>query len=238
MNEMNLQNVERYQQMVQVLKEMRPEKRRTGGKERTRQEALDLLDDEQALYETLRSSENEQEDQRREVFHEITRLFPDRSVEIFRILEQYLEGTESPGRANVMRNNVEAAAEEIRRITSTAPVVAEPVMEMTETESSELIFRRNDRVTQEEVEEMVENLRRSEQLQRREIEQRREQVETERRNTYSMTTNRERTLSRQEAEDIEALVSRGVRAQMGAISEQVLQKLEKKLKNEKIRRGI
>ena len=238
MNEMNLQNVERYQQMVQVLKEMRPEKRRTGGKERTRQEALDLLDDEQALYETLRSSENEQEDQRREVFHEITRLFPDRSVEIFRILEQYLEGKESPDRANVMRNNVEAAAEEIRRITAAAPVVAEPVMETAETESSELIFRRNDRVTQEEVEEMVENLRRSEQLQRREIEQRREQVETERRNTYSMTTNRERTLSRQEAEDIEALVSRGVRAQMGAISEQVLQKLEKKLKNEKIRRGI
>ena len=39
-------------------------------------------------------------------------------------------------------------------------------------------------------------------------------------------------------EDIEELVSRGVRAHMGMISEQVLQKLEKKLRNEKSRRGI
>lgn len=238
MNEMNLQNVERYQQMVQVLKELRPEKKRTGGKERTRQEALSLLDDEQALYESLAASENAEEEERRQVFHEITRLFPDRSVEIFRVVEQYLEGTPQRPGISVTRNNVEAAAEEIRRITAAPPVVTEPVAEPIQTEASELVYRRNDRVTQEELEEFMESFRRTQDRQRREIEQREQQLETERRNTYTVTTNASRNLSRQETEDIEALVSRGVRAQMGAISEQVLQKLEKKLKNEKIRRGI
>jgi predicted metal-dependent hydrolase len=138
----------------------------------------------------------------------------------------------------ITRNEVEAAAEEIRRITATPVVVPEPVPEPVQTESSELIYRRNDRVTQEELQEMMESFRRSENLQRREIEQRDQQMETQRRNTTTVTTNSMRTLSRQEAEDIEALVSRGVRSQMSTISEQVLQKLEKKLKNEKIRRGI
>ncbi|MBQ9871332.1 MAG: hypothetical protein IJM27_05310 [Eubacterium sp.] len=238
MNEMNLQNVERYQQMLQVLKELRPEKKRTGGKERTRQEALSLLDDEQALYESLAASENAEEEERRQVFHEITRLFPDRSVEIFRVVEQYLEGTPQRPGISVTRNNVEAAAEEIRRITAAPPVVTEPVAEPIQTEASELVYRRNDRVTQEELEEFMESFRRTQDRQRREIEQREQQLETERRNTYTVKTNASRNLSRQETEDIAALVSRGVRAQMGAISEQVLQKLEKKLKNEKIRRGI
>ena len=238
MNEMNLQNVERYQQMVQTLKEIRPEKKRTGGIERTRQEALSLLDDEQALYESMSASENAQEEERREVFHEITRLFPDRSVEIFKVVEQYLENPEHAAGVGVTRNNVEAAAEEIRRITSAPVTIAEPMPEPMQTESTELVFRRNDRVTQEELQEVMESFRRSQELQRREIEQREQQMETDRRNTYTVTTNTARTLSRQQTEDIEALVSRGVRSQMGAISEQVLQKLEKKLKNEKIRRGI
>ena len=153
-------------------------------------------------------------------------------------MEQYLEGTPQRPGISVTRNNVEAAAEEIRRITAAPPVVTEPVAEPIQTEASELVYRRNDRVTQEELEEFMESFRRTQDRQRREIEQREQQLETERRNTYTVKTNASRNLSRQETEDIAALVSRGVRAQMGAISEQVLQKLEKKLKNEKIRRGI
>ncbi|MBR6172599.1 MAG: hypothetical protein IKQ49_05450 [Eubacterium sp.] len=239
MNEMNLQNVERYEQMVQVLKTLQPEKKRkTGGIRQTRQEALNLLDDEQSLYEKLQHAENAQEEERREVFHEITRIFPEHSVEIFKVVEQYLDGSGQPKGVGVSRNNVEEAAEEIRRITSMPQVIPEPVPEPMEMESSELIYRRNDRMTQEELQEMFETIRRSDNLQRREVEQKNQQFETDRRNTTTFTTNTERTLTRQDAEDIEALVSRGVRSQMSAISEQVLQKLEKKLRNEKIRRGI
>jgi hypothetical protein len=224
--------------MVEVLKSIKPERKGTGGMERTRQEALSLLDDQQELYDNLQRAEDTQEAERREVFQEITRIFPQQSMEIFRVVEQYLDGSGQPAGVGVTRNNVEAAAEEIRRITAARPAVQEPVPEPEEIESSELIYRRNDRVTQEELQEMVESLRRSENLQRREIEQRDQRTETDRRSTTTVTTNTERTLSRREAEDIEALVNRGVRAQMSAISEQVLQKLEKKLKNEKIRRGI
>ena len=238
MNEMNLQNVDRYQQMIEVLKSLRPERKTTGGKERTRQEALTLMDDEQALYERLKRTEGTEGDQQREVFHEITRLFPDRSVEIFRVIEQYLDGSAKPAKVGVERNNVEAAAEEIRRITTTPVRTVVPPPEPVEIESSELVYRRNDRMSQEEIEEMFESIRRTQNQQRREIEQRSQQMETDRRNSYSVTTNTERTLSKKETEDIEALVNRGVRSQMNAISDQVLQKLEKKLKNEKIRRGI
>ncbi|MBR0146722.1 MAG: hypothetical protein IJM25_08695 [Eubacterium sp.] len=238
MNEMNLRNVERYQQMVQVLQNIRPERNQTGGMERTRQEALSLLDDEQSLYESLQHAENAQEEERRKVFHEITRIFPEQSVEVFKVVERYLDGAGQQENVGIRRNNVEEAAEEIRRLTMAQAVRPEPEPEPVQTESSELIYRRNDRVTQEELQEMVESLRRSENLRRREIEQRNQQTETDRRSTTTLTTNTERRLSRQEAEDIEALVNRGVRSQMSAISEQVLQKLEKKLKNEKIRRGI
>ena len=114
---MNLQNVERYQQMVQVLKTIRPERKRTGGKDRTRQEALSLLDDEQALYESLQQEAAETEGNRTEVFHEIERLFPDHSMEVFRVLERSLEQSGRPESVGISRNNIEAAAEEIRRIT-------------------------------------------------------------------------------------------------------------------------
>ena len=154
------------------------------------------------------------------------------------MIEQYLEGSAEPGKTGVVRNNVEAAAEEIRRLQAVPRQIAEPAPEPTAIESSELIYRRNDRMSEEELEEMFESIRRTENLKRREIDQRTQQMETDRRNTYSVTTNTERTLSQKETEDIEALVSRGVRSQMNAISDQVLQKLEKKLKNEKIRRGI
>ena len=238
MNEMNLQNVERYQKMLQVLQNIRTGKKETGGKERTMQEALSLMDQEQILFDELRNAEDQQEQERREVFREITRIFPENNVEIFRVIEQYMDGTADTSRVGITRNNVEAAAEEIQRITAAARRQPEPVSVPEDIDSSELVYRRNAVMTQEEIEEAFESFRQSENRQRREMEQRREILETERRNTYSVTTNAERTLSRQEAEDIEAIVSRGVRSQMGAISEQVLQKLEKKLKNEKIRRGI
>ena len=129
MNEMNLQNVERYQQMVEVLKSIKPERKGTGGMERTRQEALSLLDDQQELYDNLQRAEDTQEAERREVFQEITRIFPQQSMEIFRVVEQYLDGSGQPAGVGVTRNNVEAAAEEIRRITAARPAVQEPVPE-------------------------------------------------------------------------------------------------------------
>ena len=45
-------------------------------------------------------------------------------------------------------------------------------------------------------------------------------------------------MTQQEIEDIEDMVAKGVRSQMGAISEQVLTRLEKRLRNEKSRRGL
>ena len=238
MDEMNLQNVERYEKMLEVLREARSDTKRSGGKEKTRQDALSYLDDEQSLYESLKLSENAQEQERREVFHEIANLFPENSVEVFRVVERYLSGQGVPENVNITRNNIEAAADEIRRISIAQRPAPEPVIEEQYTESGELVYRRNDHVSEEQLQEVMENLRRVENKQKKETEQRQNVVETQSRNVRTFINESESSFSREETEDIEELVSRGVRAHMGMISEQVLQKLEKKLRNEKSRRGI
>ncbi|MCR5409839.1 MAG: hypothetical protein K6E90_02545, partial [Lachnospiraceae bacterium] len=115
MNEMNLKNVSRYEQMTNILKQLKPERRATGGKERTRRDALKALEDEKAIIESLQEGEGEQEQRRREVFTEITRLFPDSAATVFNVLEQYLNNPGSAAAANVSAVNVAQAAEELMR---------------------------------------------------------------------------------------------------------------------------
>ena len=66
----------------------------------------------------------------------------------------------------------------------------------------------------------------------------RDETETRTVNTTTVTNTRENRMTQQEIEDIEDMVAKGVRSQMGAISEQVLTRLEKRLRNEKSRRGL
>ena len=101
-----------------------------------------------------------------------------------------------------------------------------------------LVFRREDRLTQDELTEILNTYRRNESRQRQETESNREISETRNLSTTTLTQNTERNLTERELENIEDLVTRGVRSQMGAISEQVLTKLEKRLRNEKSRRGL
>ena len=57
-------------------------------------------------------------------------------------------------------------------------------------------------------------------------------------NNTTVIQSGERNFTEQELYNIQDMVRQGVRSQMGTISEQVMQKLEKRLRNEKSRRGI
>lgn len=239
MNEMNLANVSRYEQMREILKKLSPERRKTGGRERTRREALMALDDEKAILRSLEEGEGEQEMRRREVFSEITRLFPDNAAQVFNVVQQYLENPEAVQNLNIVSGNVSQAAEEIMRMQQANERVREAeIPEEIPPMEEGLVFKREDRLTEDELTEILDTYRRNESRQSQDIRNTMDVTETRRINSTTVTQNTGRNLTESELANIEDMVNRGVRSQMGAISEQVLTKLEKRLQNEKTRRGL
>ena len=239
MNEMNLENVSRYEQMTEILKKLQPERRATGGRERTRREALAAIEDQREILESLDAYDGEEESRRREVFHEIARLFPDSAAQVFNVVEQYLSNPATVQGVSVSAGNVAQAAEELMRLQQANERAADQAEHsISEPERGELVFKREERLSEDELTEILDTYRSRETRQRRDINDAREVVESSRTNTTTVILESERTLSERELEDIEDMVNRGVRSQMGAISEQVLTKLEKRLRNEKSRRGI
>ncbi|MCR5748243.1 MAG: hypothetical protein K6G03_11095 [Lachnospiraceae bacterium] len=238
-NQGNLQNVERYQQMIQVLKQLQPRKTRTGGKDRTMRDALFALEDGNEILRRFDEADGEEEQERKEVFHEITRLFPDNAAQIFNIVEQYMDNPGSLKEVSVVSNNIDEAAEEIMKLQQRRERQEQEVTPVTEiNRGNELVFRREDRLSSDEIEEIFEGYRRQENRQNNDIFEKQEINETQRVNSTTVTQNQENNLNRLELENIQELVNRGVRSQVGTISEQVIQKLEKRLRNEKSRRGI
>lgn len=239
MNESNLENVNRYEQMIEMLKSLKPERREGGGAMMTRKESLAALDDAEAVLKRISEGEDAKEEEKRGVFREITRLFPDNAAQVFNVVEQYLSNPASLEGLNVSVNNVSQAAEEIMRLqaANTEHTAAERAVEEIPS-GGELFHKREERLTSEELDEILENYSRGENRSVRDINEVSDITDMRTVNTTTITHNTERTLSRNELEDIEEMVNRGVRSQMGAISEQVLTKLEKRLRNEKSRRGI
>ncbi|MCR5775356.1 MAG: hypothetical protein K6G42_09760 [Lachnospiraceae bacterium] len=239
-NQSNIENTSRYEQMIETLKKLKPEKKETvHGAERTRRAALTAIEDEKALLESMAEAEERQENDRLGVFREITRLFPENATQVFRVVEQYLRDPGSVEGINIASNNVAEAAEEIMRLQqyNAAPPEPEPEPVYTPPED-ELVFRREERLSADEVEEILENYRRQDRRQTKEINDNTDVTETRRVNTTTVTHNTEQRISGQDMEEIAEMVNNGVRSQMGAISDQVLMKLEKRLRNEKSRRGI
>lgn len=239
MNEMNLANVSRYEQMREILKQLTPERRATGGRERTRREALMALEDEKAILQSLEEGDGAEEARRREVFSEISRLFPDSAAQVFNVIEQYLENPAAVQDMNIVSGNVAQAAEEIMRMQQISERAQEPeIPEDIRTESEELFFKKEERLTEDELTEILDTYRSRETRQTQDISNAQDISETRTVNTTTITRNTDRNLTEREIADIEDMVNRGVRSQMGAISEQVLTRLEKRLRNEKSRRGL
>ena len=240
MNEMNLRNVSRYEQMREILKKLEPEKRAaSSGRERTRREALRALEDERAILRSLEEGEGEQEARRREVFHEITRLFPDNAAQVFNVIEQYLENPAAVQDMGIVSGHVAEAAEEIMRLQQASERAAQPVSyEEIPPVGEGLVFKREDRLTEDKLTEILDTYRHRENIQRQDISNTQDINEARTINSTTVTQNVQRNLTERELANIEDMVNRGVRSQMGAISEQVLSKLEKRLRNEKSRRGI
>ncbi|MCR5790488.1 MAG: hypothetical protein K6G83_11435 [Lachnospiraceae bacterium] len=238
LNERNLQNVANYQQMMQLFESLNMPEEAGGGPERTRKEALAALTGGKELLEAISGEENRQEQKREQVFREIERLFPNDTAQVFNLTRQFIE---NPGAAlenvTVMRNNLAEAANELQRVQEQQRSAPPPVIREEEPEAPELIHRRRETMTPEEIEELVENVSR---VRSREISQTEQSIELREQSTETrqqLIENRQ-TVNLAEQDEIAAMIARGVRSQVNAISEEVLHKLEKRLRNEKSRRGI
>ncbi len=239
LNERNLQNVERYDQMMQLFKSLNaPERAEGGGPDRTRREALAAITGDLQLTQLIAQEESEGEERREQIIHEIEKLIPGDMVQVLQMAQQASQGEPVvPGEARVLRSNLEEAAREIQRFQERQSTPPPPEQTVKEYEGSQLIHRRNETFTAEELEELLNTVNRTRD---RAVNINDQTVHTldhrsEVRNIHTETLDR---TTREQQDEIAALVARGVRAQVGAISEQVLNKLEKRLRNEKSRRGI
>jgi len=238
LNEKNLSNVEKYNEMMTLIQSFERETKETGGPERTRREALKALDGGADLASIISEEDGSEEERRNRLFREIVRIFPDSSGEIFNVIEQYMDNPQAAaGNLSLVNSNLSEAAEEIRRLQEREDPQPEEIREERNERKEELIFRENATLDIEEIQENIEELRRNSRVTR----DRETRDETTIQNTVTTrnvvnTTNT--SFTDREVMDIEEMVDRGVRSRMGAISEQVLNKLEKRLRNEKSRRGI
>lgn len=263
----NQNNVGRYREMISILERVR-RRRRQGGAERTREASLKALSGKEAVEELLRQEEEQEEDIRTEAFREIERLFPENTSQVFHIIEQYLSNTEQrEGEPLVVANNLTGLMEDIEQVNNLVReqeqlILTERENVARETQSrieqirrqqestepkepreetirreAEIVFRQNEGITQEEIEETIERFQRSNT--QKEVVQNDMVVNEERsRSMTNVVQERGSVITEKDIEDIERLVNRGVHEQMNAISDQVMHKLEKRLRNEKSRRGI
>ena len=239
MNEQNLKNMDRYEQMINVLKDLKPERKKSGGKEMTRRESLAALEDDNAVRRMLAQGPEAEEDEHSRVFREITRLFPDSAAAVFNVVEQYLNDPSAVKGVDVLTNNISQAAREImlmQRANEASGSESEAAASPHEEE--ELFLKREERISAEDIDEILDTYRRTDRRNVRERNLATEETEYITNQSAAVTQNTEYRLSERELENIEDMVNRGVRSQMGAISDQVLTKLEKRLRNEKSRRGI
>ncbi|MCR4591192.1 MAG: hypothetical protein K5668_10280 [Lachnospiraceae bacterium] len=238
LNEKNLSNVEKYQQMMSLVKSFERPDTEAGGADRTRREALKVLEGNVDLVSMFDEEDTDEEERRDRLFREIVRIFPDNSGEIFNVIENYMDNpTLAPENINVINNNLEEAAEEIRRFQERQESAPGPEISETYERQEELVFRENTTIDMEEIRENIDELRKNmrTRVNRQNDDVISEQRGTETRNIVNTTTT---SFTNEELTDIEEMVNRGVRSQMGIISEQVMNKLEKRLRNEKSRRGI
>lgn len=261
-NQQNIENFNRYQEVLRQQEEQKKIVRPSA--ERMRQERLMALENPEQLVEEYRQENRVIQQQNLENLSRFTELLPEQTRKIYERLEQYQSSSRQPeGHAQVTRNNIGLLLHDIQQIerenVTAEPLsqkdmdklrqVSETVLEKWE-EKQGTESRSGTRTTAERndislVHKSVENQVDEELLQQL-FEQNRtlsskvrvtenEKVETQ----VNHTTIHQQTQNSlvKEAEDLTELIQRGVQRQIGSISDQVYSKLEKRLRNEKQRRG-
>ena len=143
----------------------------------------------------------------------------------------------------ILREKEEVASEadrEVERITARAEAGTAPLRQEQkerEPEQAQMVLRQQESISAEELEETIERLQRN--TNRVEVTGNDIITNEERKSNVTQVINESGSvITERDREDIERLISRGVHEQMGVISDQVMHRLERRLRDEKSRRGI
>lgn len=266
-NAINVQNEQRrieYMQVVEELKGRQEPQKPEEGLKQTRRDAVLALTEPQKLMEKLEERAQRRDKRRREVLTELRNIIPDQSMEVYQLLEQYYEGDSSVVNSFVRRADVGELIYDINDVenprTETVVVQAPEAMEDSAIESLrqiraareeeqirqlderarrmpvETVHRLNETLTAEDI---TEQLNTMESNIKKNI---KKDVETQIieenhvTNKTSVVTN-ETEVNHLTARDVQTLVENGLKSHMTTISNQVINKLERQMKNEKMRRG-
>ncbi|MBE5829037.1 MAG: hypothetical protein E7305_06200 [Butyrivibrio sp.] len=266
-NAINVQNEQRrieYMQVVEELKGRQEPQKPEEGLKQTRRDAVLALTEPQKLMEKLEERAQRRDKRRREVLTELRNIIPDQSMEVYQLLEQYYEGDSSVVNNFVRRADVGELIYDINEVenprTETVATQAPEAMEDSAIESLrqiraareeeqirqlderarrmpvETVHRLNETLTAEDI---TEQLNTMESNIKKNI---KKDVETQIieenhvTNKTSVVTG-ETEVNHLTARDVQTLVENGLKSHMTTISNQVINKLERQMKNEKMRRG-
>ncbi|MDE6640496.1 MAG: hypothetical protein K2K63_08230 [Acetatifactor sp.] len=261
-NQQNIENFNRYQEILRQQEEQKKTVRPSA--ERMRQESLMALENPDRLMEEYRQETSVIQQQKLENLSRFTELLPEQTRKIYERLEQYQSRSGQPeGHAQATRNNIGLLLHDIQQIEReniTTESISQKDVDQFRRVSETVLEKWEERKGTESgsgtrttaagsdislVHKSVENQVDEELLQQL-IEQNRalsskvrvtenEKVETQ----VNHTTIHQQTQNSliKEAEDLTELIQRGVQRQISSISDQVYSKLEKRLQNEKQRRG-
>ena len=238
--------------------------RSTGGFEQTRKDAILALSDPEKLREELEQREERRVKRQNDIIREVQTLFPDQSSEIYQLINEYYQGDTSYIENNFMRPaEVGELIYDINEATSVQQVMEHPIEKVRDRQAQEFldsikkareeegqkkrfkdsfenpvetIHRTTQTLTSEELNDQISLLENN--ISRKIDKEVRTETQTETNIINNRTIETNQTINRElTTYDIEKMIENGVKSQMGTISNQVIGKLERQMRNEKIRRG-
>ena len=265
-NILNVQNEERRKQYIKVLQQIRERRMESqfgDTMEKTRRDAALALTEPEKLIERLTEEQQITEIREREILEEMMNVFPEETRHIYELLNNYRENSVEliennilrpadmgeliydvneveketsvkPEDQPVKRSEVETIVEQVRR-SEGEPKVSRPNTKAPLT-AAETVHRMTQSITSEDLEEQLSMMERN--LSTKVQKDITTEVVTENRHTNSRIEQINETSEQQlKQTDIRRMIENGVRNEMNAISNQVFQRLESQMRNEKIRRG-
>lgn len=261
-NQRNIENYERYRKLVMEReKEQISIPREETTVQKMRRESLLALHDPARLMDQYREEEEIRQSRKELQIQELTRLLPEQTRRIYERLEEYREQSDTL-LTNRTQNNIGLLLQDIQQIDrmkkeqlkeqkeqmkEVSQEILEKHIQSRVTEVRDPIYTREQRPaerismvykTQNQIleEEMLEEL--LEQTRRLQSETRiRETVEEHNQVVHTKTVQHTTQQILQETQDLTEMIQKGVQKQIGTISDQVYNRLEKRLQNEKRRRG-
>ena len=262
-NRENINNQSKYIQMMEGIRESLASPKETRSPEQMRRESLMALEHPAELLEQLQAEGEQQHQAQQEKLTHVMKLLPEQTREVYETVREYLEAPQQVRRRmEGVTNDIGVLVRDLHE----AQVVQEQTelvhrqQERIQEQTREVIDRWHERTSEKpQTKQIYEDQRtdvtlvhrsQEQQLDEEEIRQMIEQNRTQTRTVHTQnesvtnydTTQRQFTNVNtqqimEQTENVSELVRLGVQRELGALSEKIYHKLEKRLETEKRRRG-